>query len=293
MKNYLILFSIAWLLASCNGNGKKSDAYGNFEATEVTVSSEVPGKLLFLNVEEGNDYKHDTLVGLVDTTQLHLNLLQLKANRKAVAVKTGSVGAQIEVLEEQKKHAQHELERFTRMAKDGAATPKQIDDLQSSLDVLDQQIKSIRTENDPILGQLNVIDAQIDQVEDQIDKCHIYTPLSGTVLVKSAEPGEVVAAGKPLFRMANLNDIYLRVYVGGDELPNVKLGQQVTVLVDKDANSNRQLTGEVTWISSKAEFTPKIIQTKEERTNLVYAVKVKVKNDGSLKIGMPGEVNFK
>ena len=217
----------------------------------------------------------------------------MKAARKTAATKTGNISAQIDVLEEQKKNAVRELERFKKMAKEGAATSKQVDDIQGNVDVVNSQINSIRTQNAPVLGELNTHDAQIAIVEEHIRKCHIRTPVKGTVLVKSAEAGEVVSAGKPLFRIADLQDIYLRVYVSGDQLPNIKLGQDVKVLVDKDAKQNRELKGSVTWVSAKAEFTPKIVQTKEERTNLVYAVKVKVANDGSLKIGMPGEVNFK
>ena len=293
MKSYLILLGAVLLLASCNRNTNTSDAYGNFEATETTVSSEEPGKLLFLSVEEGNAYGVDSLVGLIDTSNQHLTLLQLKAARKTAATKTGNISAQIDVLEEQKKNAVRELERFKKMAKEGAATSKQVDDIQGNVDVVNSQINSIRTQNAPVLGELNTHDAQIAIVEEHIRKCHIRTPVKGTVLVKSAEAGEVVSAGKPLFRIADLQDIYLRVYVSGDQLPNIKLGQDVKVLVDKDAKQNRELKGSVTWVSAKAEFTPKIVQTKEERTNLVYAVKVKVANDGSLKIGMPGEVNFK
>jgi HlyD family secretion protein len=292
MKKLAFLLRAALALASCNRKEEKADAYGNFEATEVTVSSQEAGELLFFIVEEGNTYGFDSLVGLIDTTQYHLNRLQLKASRQAIAAQTGTIASQIDVLTEQQRNADREYQRFRKMASEGAATQKQVDDLKGQIDIYSSQISSIRTQNAPVLGNLNAIDAQIAQVENHINHCYIRTPIKGVVLTKTAEASEIVAPGKPLYRIADMDNIYLRVYVSGDQMPNLKLGQQVEVLVDKDEKTNRQLTGTISWIASKAEFTPKIIQTKEERVNLVYAVKVKVPNDGTLKIGMPGEVNF-
>jgi len=280
--------------AGCAGNGPSSDAYGNFEATEVLISSEATGRLLSFRVEEGQGLAAGEVVGLVDTVQLALKRDQLGASRQAVRSKITGVVAQIDVLEEQKRVALVEKNRIEKLLQDQAATRKQLDDVNGQISVLDRQIQSIRTQSAPILGEIDALDAQIAQLDDQIAKSRIVNPVDGTVLVTYAEPYELTAQGRPLYKIADLDTMYLRAYVSGAQLPHVRLGQPVDVLIDEDADTDRTLSGAITWIASQAEFTPKVIQTKEERVNLVYAFKVRVSNpEGRLKIGMPGEVRFR
>ena len=289
----VLLFSVICILVACSGKNKKSDAYGNFESTEVIVSSEVAGKILKFNVEEGAVLKEGFIAGYIDTTDFVLKKEQLMAQREIISVKTSNINSQIDVQKQQKANLMIDKARIEKLFKDGAATKKQVDDINGSINLVDKQINSIETKNSSIMNELKNIDKQIDQVNENIRKCYINNPLNGTVLNKYAEESEFTTMGKALYKIANLDYLDLRVYVSGAQLPNIKIGQKVEVLIDKNADEYTKLEGTVSWISSTAEFTPKIIQTKEERVNLVYAVKVKVKNDGSLKIGMPGEVNFK
>ncbi|MBP6147328.1 MAG: HlyD family efflux transporter periplasmic adaptor subunit [Flavobacterium sp.] len=291
MKKIAILLT-AIILISCNKNSEKADAYGNFEATEITVSSESNGKIEFLNVEEGEQLKKGSLVGLIDTLQLHYNREQLKASIETVQSKSASVLSQINVLNEQLKTAKIEQTRIQNMYAENAATKRQIDEIDGKVKVIEKQISSVQTQNAPILNEIKSIKVQIEKLDDQIKKSKISNPVDGTVLTKYAEPSEITAFGKPLYKIANLNEMELRVYVTETQLAQIKIGQKVTVAIDAD-NDTKKYEGNITWISAQAEFTPKVIQTKEERANLVYAVKVAVKNDGSLKIGMPAEVWLK
>ena len=291
MKKIAILLT-AIILISCNKNNEKADAYGNFEATEITVSSESNGKIEFLNVEEGEQLKKGSLVGLIDTLQLHYNREQLKASIETVQSKSTSVLSQINVLNEQLKTAKIEQTRIQNMYAENAATKRQIDEIDGKVKVIEKQISSVQTQNAPILNEIKSIKVQIEKLDDQIKKSKITNPVDGTVLTKYAEPSEITAFGKPLYKIANLNEMELRVYVTETQLVQIKIGQKVTVAIDAD-NDTKKYEGNITWISAQAEFTPKVIQTKEERANLVYAVKVAVKNDGSLKIGMPAEVWLK
>lgn len=291
MKKIAILLT-AIILISCNKNNEKADAYGNFEATEITVSSESNGKIEFLNVEEGAQLKKGSLVGLIDTLQLHYNREQLKASIETVQSKSTSVLSQINVLNEQLKTAKIEQTRIQNMYAENAATKRQIDEIDGKVKVIEKQISSVQTQNTPILNEIKSIKVQIEKLDDQIKKSKITNPVDGTVLTKYAEPSEITAFGKPLYKIANLNEMELRVYVTETQLAQIKIGQKVTVAIDAD-NDTKKYEGNITWISAQAEFTPKVIQTKEERANLVYAVKVAVKNDGSLKIGMPAEVWLK
>ena len=291
MKKIAILLT-AIILISCNKNNEKADAYGNFEATEITVSSESNGKIEFLNVEEGEQLKKGSLVGLIDTLQLHYNREQLKASIETVQSKSASVLSQINVLNEQLKTAKIEQTRIQNMYAENAATKRQIDEIDGKVKVIEKQISSVQTQNAPILNEIKSIKVQIEKLDDQIKKSKISNPVDGTVLTKYAEPSEITAFGKPLYKIANLNEMELRVYVTETQLAQIKIGQKVTVAIDAD-NDTKKYEGNITWISAQAEFTPKVIQTKEERANLVYAVKVAVKNDGSLKIGMPAEVWLK
>ena len=291
MKKIAILLT-AIILISCNKNSEKADAYGNFEATEITVSSESNGKIEFLNVEEGEQLKKGSLVGLIDTLQLHYNREQLKASIETVQSKSASVLSQINVLNEQLKTAKIEQTRIQNMYAENAATKRQIDEIDGKVKVIEKQISSVQTQNAPILNEIKSIKVQIEKLDDQIKKSKISNPVDGTVLTKYAEPSEITAFGKPLYKIANLNEMELRVYVTETQLAQIKIGQKVTVAIDAD-NDTKKYEGNITWISAQAEFTPKVIQTKEERANLVYAVKVAVKNEGSLKIGMPAEVWLK
>ena len=291
MKKIGILLT-AITIISCNKNNEKADAYGNFEATEITVSSESNGKIEILNVEEGAQLIKGSLVGLIDTLQLHYNREQLKASIETVQSKSTSVLSQINVLNEQLKTAKIEQTRIQNMYAENAATKRQIDEIDGKVKVIEKQISSVQTQNAPILNEIKSIKVQIEKLDDQIKKSKITNPVDGTVLTKYAEPSEITAFGKPLYKIANLNEMELRVYVTETQLAQIKIGQKVTVAIDAD-NDTKKYEGNITWISAQAEFTPKVIQTKEERANLVYAVKVAVKNDGSLKIGMPAEVWLK
>lgn len=290
--NKLLLLIPILILVSCNRSQKLSDAYGNFEAVTVSVSSETAGRILQMNIEEGQEVEQGQLIAVIDTTDLYLKLLQLQAQKKAVSVKNPAVAAQIAVQEQQKANLLLEKNRVEKLLADNAATPKQLDDINGSLRLIDKQISQINTQNAGIAEELEVIDRQMVQVKETIKRSYIKSPLSGTVLSKYAETGEVAAPGKVFCKIADMSFLELRVFVSGSIMPKVKLGNNVEVLIDKNEKENQKLEGKVSWISQKAEFTPKIIQTKEERVNLVYAVKIRVKNDGGLKIAMPGEVNF-
>ncbi len=284
----LFIILLATLL-SCNGTGEKADGYGNFEATETTISAEANGKLLFFDVEEGNVLEENKVVGVIDTIQLSLKRDQLSASKNTIFSKSRNVLSQREVLKQQLQVAQIDLNRIENLIKENAATQKQLDDINGQMDILKQQMTSVETQNAPIINEVKSIEVQIRQIEDQIEKSILKNPIKGTVLVKYAEPSEVTAFGKPLYKIADLDEMELRVYISETQLANIKVGQEVTVKID-DVNGMKSYKGTVSWISNSAEFTPKIIQTKEERVNLVYAVKVRVKNDGSLKIGMPAEM---
>jgi len=294
MKKVLIFVFviIGFGVTGCSKNNDKADAYGNFEAIKVTVSAQGTGQLLKFNVEEGDTLAKNEQVGLIDTTDLHLQKLQLEAHKKSLHAQIANIAAQTAVLEEQKTVAVTDLSRIQRMIKDSAATPKQLDDATGKVNVLNKQIISSQTQKGVIDSQIHSIDSQIAQINEKILKSRVINPISGTVLVRYAEAGEVATYGRPLYDIANLKYINLRVYVSGAQLPKIKLGEKVKVIVDKNAKENRSLTGNITWVSSEAEFTPKNIQTKDERVSQVYAVKVKVRNDGTLKIGMPGEIEF-
>ena len=292
MKIGILALLSALFLGACSGNGKLSDAYGNFESEETIISSEASGKLLFFDIEEGLQLDSGKYIALVDTVQNHLKLEQFLASKAAVSTKIEGVLAQIQVLSQQKDNTLKDKQRIDKMFSEKAATQKQVDDINGAIAIIDKQIEQIETQNGTILNELRSLDAQISQIKDAIVKSKIINPVKGTILNKYVERFEIVSPGKPLYKIADLSDIILRVYITGSQLAGVKISQHVKVIVDKDAKSTMDLSGRVIWISSQAEFTPKIIQTKEERKNLVYAVKILVKNDGSLKIGMPGEVRF-
>ncbi|MDX1830046.1 MAG: HlyD family efflux transporter periplasmic adaptor subunit [Lutibacter sp.] len=288
-KTIVSIVFLSSILIGCSNNNGKADGYGNFESTETTISSESNGKLLYFNVEEGQRLKQGEIVGLVDTLQISLKKEQLLASKQIIKSKSKGVLSQIGVLREQLATAKISQNRIENLVKSNAGTQKQLDDINGKVAVLNQQIKSIEIQNVSVLSELKNINAQLNQLDDQIQKSIIKNPINGTVLVKYAEPSEITSFGKPLYKIANLNTMQLRVYIGETQLPNIKIGQKVTVKIDTN-NGMKNYPGTISWIASEAEFTPKIIQTKEERVNLVYAVKIDVKNDGSLKIGMPAEM---
>ena len=289
MKTFKLFLSSILLMGilSCT-NEEKADGYGNFEATEITVSAESAGKLLFLAVEEGQVIEEGTMVGLVDTLSLFLTKQQLLASKQTVYSKSGSVSSQTNVLKEQLKNAVLEFDRVSKMIADGAATQQQLDRGSNQVEVLKKQIKSVQIQQFPIEKEALSFDARVAQIDHQIAQSTLKNPINGTVLGKFAEAGEVVGFGKPLYKIADLEDMLLRVYISETQLPNITIGQDVIVKIDAN-DGMKEYNGTVSWVSSTAEFTPKIIQTKEERVNLVYAVKINVKNDGSLKIGEPAE----
>lgn len=295
MKNLTLMLSIfiaSFILQSCSDNEIKSDAFGNFEATETIVSAEGTGKLLSLNVEEGMSLEEGMQVGFIDTVQLYLKKKQIYSQKKITGTKFGNINSQAEVYREQMRTAQVEKNRIENLIKDNAASQKQLDDINGTLNTLQKQVEMVMTQNNTVKSEFGNYDVQVQQIDDQIEKSIIKNPVRGTVLMKLAEPGEIMNFGKPLYKIADLSFLNLRVFVSGEQLPKIKIGQKVKVLIDDGKEGFRELEGTISWISSKSEFTPKIIQTKEERVNLVYAVKIKVINDGSLKIGMPGEVIF-
>jgi len=288
----IITILILTSLISCNKDNNKADGYGNFEATEVTISAEANGKIDFLKLEEGDVLEPQMQIGLIDTTQLYFSKQQLIASKNTISSKSENVMSQKRVLQEQLKTTLIEKNRIQNMYSENAATKRQVDEIDGKVKVIQEQIKSVGTQNAPIISDLKSVDVQIEKINDQIQKSKIINPIKGTVLSKYAEANEVTAFGKPIYKIADISEMTLRVYVSETQLSQIKMGQNVTVKIDSDKEM-KTYQGTISWIASSAEFTPKIVQTKEERVNLVYAVKVKVKNDGSLKIGMPAEMWIK
>jgi len=283
-------------LTSCGNNNRKFDASGTFETDETIVSTEATGTILEFNLREGEMLEAGQYVGLVDTTQLFLRKKQLEAQIVSILSQKPDISAQLGSLQAQLKAAEKEQQRFTRLVQQEAAPRKQLDDITAQVQVLREQIEaqlsSLSISSESITQQTIPLQVQIDQINDQLNKCRIMNPVKGTVIEKYVEEKEMTAVGKPLYRIADLSYLTLRAYITGNQLPQVKLNQQVTVLIDSTKNHYRELPGTITWISDRSEFTPKSIQTKDERANLVYAVKIRVKNDGTLKTGMYAEVKF-
>lgn len=310
MNRFLLFLPLCAILA-CQKPSPSADAYGNFEAQELIVSAEGNGRLLAFTAEEGQTLNTGAVVGAIDSTQLQLRREQLQASIRAVTAKSPAIGAQLSVYERQIASVQQQLATLNRekrrvenLLKSDAATPKQLDDLNSQIEAAQRQMDvigeqksasnaALSTQKGGLLAEVLPLQKQIAQIDDQLAKCHIVNPIGGTVLTTYAEAGEVTAIGKPLYKIADLSSMIMRAYIAGEQLSNIKLGQTVTVSVDGAEGKMQEFQGKVTWISAKAEFTPKVIQTKNERVNLVYAVKIAVPNaDGVLKIGMPGEVKL-
>lgn len=296
MKTIIYLLASVIALAACNKTNNTADASGTFEAVETIISAEASGLLKEFKTEEGQELKQGQAIGFIDTVQLYLKKKQLLSQIKSVLSQKPDIAVQVAALQTQLQNYEKEKVRFTNLVKADAATQKQLDDINAQIEVVKKQIdaqqSSLGITSQSIHEQTLPLDVQIEQLNDQIAKSRIVNPMNGTVLSKYTEPNEVVALGKPLYKIADLSSMTLRAYVSGNQLPLIKLNQPVKVMIDDKDGALKEYTGEITWISSKAEFTPKTIQTKDERANLVYAIKVKVKNDGFLKIGMYGEVKF-
>lgn len=292
MKTKSLIIIVAVLFVSCKNKTDKADAYGNFEATEVTVSAETNGRILQFDPVEGSQIEKGSIIALIDTTVLHLQKAEIEAGMKSVLIKLTSINAQNEILNQQIGNLNINIGRIEKMLKDDAATQKQYDDLTGQVAVLQKQISANNTQKSSVSAELGVNASKKASVNEQIRRCTVKSPLSGTISEKYAEAGEITAAGKPLARMADLSIMKLKVYVSGGQIGKIKTGQQCTVRIDNGAKGYSSFPGTISYISDKAEFTPKIIQTKEERVVLVYGVNIDVKNDGSLKSGMPGEALF-
>lgn len=293
---YSSLLALALAMTACGNGNKAYDASGVFESTEVTVSAEGNGRIMSLGIQEGDRLEAGAVVGCIDTVQLFLSKVQLEASRRAVGSGRLNISRQIAALESQIVKQRQELDRFTKLEQAGASNRKQVEDIQAQLDILERQLaaqkESLQNANSNVSGQADAIEAQIAQLEDRIRKCVITSPVSGTVLAKYSEAGELAVQGRALFKVADLESIRLRAYITADQLTGLKLGQEVKVFADQGTSGRKEYAGTLVWISDKAEFTPKTIQTRDERANLVYAVKIAVKNDGLIKLGMYGEVKF-
>jgi HlyD family secretion protein len=289
-----LFFSLFIIMTACSGNKNDYDATGTFEATEITVSAEQNGRLLSFNITEGMKLEALQQVGLIDTVQLALQARALGATKESIANQRPDLTKQIAATRQQLEKAEMEQRRFEALFNDKAATQKQVDDALSAVNVLrkqlEAQISALNNTTQSLNSQMSATDIQRLQVLDQLQKCYIITPISGTVLNKYMEAGEFATIGKPLFKIADIENMYLRAYVTSAQLSNVKIGQGVKVFADFGGGDRKEYQGTVTWISERSEFTPKTILTKDERADLVYAVKIAVKNDGFIKIGMYGEV---
>jgi HlyD family secretion protein len=296
MKIKYFLAALPLIVLSCNQNDSQFDATGNFEADEIIISAEASGKILRLDINEGTELKEKAVIGLIDTTQLFLRKKQVEYSIRAINAKQPNATVQLAGITEQIETAQREKKRIENLLKDDAATQKQLDDMNAQLDLLKRQYAATQSTltitKQSLQSETLPMKAQLEQLEDQIRKSQIVNPINGTVLTLYTKKNEVVNPGKALYKIADLSTIILRAYISGSQLSQIKLGQTVEVFVDTTNGEYKKYSGTIAWVSDKAEFTPKTIQTKEERANLVYAVKINVKNDGYLKLGMYGELKF-
>ena len=292
MKTRSLILIAAVLLTGCKNKTDQADAYGNFEATEVIVSAETSGRIMKFNVTEGAEIDQGSEIALIDTTLFHLQKAEIKAGMKGVKTRINSVNAQNDILNQQIANLNINIARIENMLKDDAATKKQYDDLNGQVAVLEKQIAANNTQRASVAAELDVYESKNTTLNEQVIRSCVKSPLKGTVIEKYAEAGEMTAAGKPLVKIADLTVIILKVYVSGAQLGSIRTGQEVIVRIDKGKKDYSSFKGTISYISGKAEFTPKIIQTKEERVTFVYGVTVDVVNDGSIKSGMPGEAIF-
>ncbi|WP_165024223.1 HlyD family secretion protein [Dysgonomonas sp. ZJ279] len=292
----IFFIGLILLLASCGNRDGDYDASGVFEATEVIVSAEANGKIMQFDLEEGQEVSPENILGYIDTTQLYLRKIQLLTNVKAVKSRQTNVPQQIAAIKQQIATQKNEQKRFESLVKANAANQKQLDDINAQILYLERQLSAqtevLENSNRGVTEESSSIDIQVAQLEDQIQKSKIMSPIQGMVLTKYAEQGELATQGKALFKVADMNNMFLRAYITASQLTQVKIGQEVRVFADFGESGAKEYTGTITWISDKSEFTPKTIQTRDERANLVYAVKIAVKNDGYLKKGMYGELKL-
>lgn len=293
---YYILPLILFFFSSCASDENVKDASGVFEATEIIVSAETSGKLLSFPIQEGDELKKNMVIGQIDSTQLHLNKLQVLANQSAILSSRPDITSQLNTIQSEIDKAEYEKKRVEKLLAGDVATQKQLDDVNAQLEILyanlEAKKRALLINTKAIDAQSDALEAQIDLINDQIDRSRIKSPIDGSVLVKYAEEMELTGQGKPLFKIANLSNMILVAYVSSDQLTQISIGQELLVFAEFGAEENREYPGKITWISSKSEFTPKTIQTQDERANLVYAVKIAVPNDGMLKIGMYGGIKI-
>jgi len=292
MKTRSLIIIAAVMLAGCKNGADEADAFGNFEATEVIVSSETSGRILKFDAAEGTEIEKDGVIALIDTTLFHLQKAEIDAGMRSVRTRVNSINAQNDILNQQIENLRVNISRIGNMLKEDAATKKQYDDLTGQVAVFEKQIAANNTQKTSIAAELSVYESKKATLNEQVKRSSVRSPLKGTMIEKYSEAGELTGAGKPLAKIADLSVIKLKVYISGAQLANVKTGQNCTVRVDDGKKGYKSFTGSIAHIAEKAEFTPKIIQTKEERVTLVYAVTIDVKNDGTMKSGMPGEIIF-
>lgn len=294
---YLIVFLLMTFFSSCKNNDTEVDCSGTFESTEILVSSETAGRIVQLNIEDGQEVKTGEVLGLIDTVQLYLKKVQLKSSIKALQNRRPDLDSQLAGLRQQIETAKREKNRFENLIKANAANQKQLDDINAQIQLLEKQLNAqltlLKNNNEGISNESSAMVLQMEQLDDQLKKSYITSPIDGTILVKYSEIGELATPGKALFNLADLQRMYLKAYVTTDQLSKIKIGQEVNVVSEFGESDIKKYKGRISWISSKSEFTPKTVQTRDERANLVYAIKVLVVNDGFLKIGMYGGVNFK
>lgn len=296
MRNFLSIISAMTLLAACSGSDSKYDASGVFEVTEVMVSARVAGEIMDLDIDEGTEVTAGEPVGYIDTVQLYLQRLQLEANVKAAESRICDVEKQTAAIRQQIDTQKKEQTRFENLVKANAGNRKQLDDITAAINLLEKQLdaqtETLINGNANAKAQAEALKAQIALTDDMISKSTIASPVDGTVMAKYVEKGELAVQGRTLFKVANINDMYLKAYITSGQITGLKIGQEVKVFADSGDSDRKEYRGVISWISDKAEFTPKTIQTRDERANLVYAVKIKVQNDGYIKRGMYGEVSF-
>lgn len=298
MKLFALLTTLSapLLLFSCNNDKDNYDATGSFEATEIVVSSQANGRILTFSLNEGDRLQQGQMVGVIDSTQLHLQKMSILSNARGIRAQQPDIRKQTASIQEQIRTQEREKARVKRLLESNAANKKQLDDIESQIDVLQKQLlaltSTLEKSSENISAQSSTLEIQVAQLDDQLEKTRIVSPIAGTVINRYAEAGELATIGTPLFKIADTDTMNLRAYVTNDQLARIKLNDEVTVRVDDGEGNMKSYSGKITWISSKSEFTPKTIQTKNERANLVYALKIAVPNDGFLKMGMYGEVKF-
>lgn len=290
-KNLWLIGILLPMIIGCNNNNDRADAYGNFEVEETTISAQGAGELLWFDVEEGDQLKPNQLIGIIDTTTLIIQKNELFANINSVRVNKLSIASEQKVMEAELTNLKRERNRISRLVESNAATQKQLDDIDGGITVLKSKMEALKSQYAIINAKIKALETKIQLIDEQLSRCYIKNPQEGMILTKLARAHEIVAPGKPLYKIADMNKLYLKAYISETQLSSIKHGQQVTVSFDHQ-DALKEIPGTISWVSSESEFTPKIIQTKEERVNLVYAIKVTVENDGFIKLGMPGEIHF-